>query len=76
MIRGVKPFYIPQCIQQMMIRKSSSKKQLPKNPIDAKMPTIRIHKHIKDELFDIAKKGETYSEVIERLINFYKENER
>jgi len=57
-----------------MVRRASSEKQSPKNPIDAKMPTIRIRKHVKDELFNIAKKGETYSEVVERLIKFYKEN--
>lgn len=54
-----------------MVRKPSKKKS-PKNPIDAKMPTIRVMRHVKDELFEIAEKGETYSEVIERLINYYK----
>ena len=54
-----------------MVRKPSHKKSH-KNPIDAKMPTIRVMKHVKDELFEIAEKGETYSEVIERLINNYK----
>jgi len=54
-----------------MVRKPSQKKS-PKNPMDAKMPTIRVMKHVKDELFEIAEKGETYSEVIERLINNYK----
>ena len=57
-----------------MVRKPSKKRTTTKNPIDSKMPTIRIIKHVKDELFDIAKKGETYSEVVERLITFYKEN--
>ena len=56
-----------------MVRKPSQKKS-PKNPMDAKMPTIRVMKHVKDELFEIADKGETYSQVIERLIIFYKEN--
>ena len=43
-----------------------------KNPMDSKMPTIRVMNHVKDELFEIAEKGETYSEVIERLIRHYK----
>ena len=54
-----------------MVRKPTQKKA-PKNPMDAKMPTIRIMKHVKDDLFEIAEKGETYSEVIERLIKHYK----
>ena len=54
-----------------MVRKPSQKKS-PKNPMDAKMPTIRVMKHVKDELFEIAEKGETYSEVIQRLIEHYK----
>jgi len=54
-----------------MVRKPSQKK-FPKNPIDAKMPTIRIMKSVKDELFEIAEKGETYSKVIQRLIDHYK----
>jgi len=57
----------------MMVRRQSRKKKSPKNPVDAKMPTIRVMKHVKDELFEIAEKGETYSEVIERLIKYYKE---
>ena len=56
-----------------MVRKPSQKKS-PKNPMDAKMPTIRVMKHVKDELFEIAEKGETYSEVIERLIKYYKKS--
>ena len=56
-----------------MVRKPSQKKSL-KNPVDAKMPTIRVMKHVNDELFEIAEKGETYSQVIERLIIFYKDN--
>ncbi len=39
------------------------------------MPTIRIMNHVKDELFEIAEKGETYSEVIQRLIDHYKATE-
>jgi len=56
-----------------MVRKPSKKKS-PKNPMDAKMPTIRVMKPVKDELYEIAEKGETYSEVIERLIKYYKNN--
>ncbi len=55
-----------------MVRRPSQKKST-KNPVDAIMPTIRIRKHVKDELFEIAEKGETYSEVIERLIKYYKD---
>ena len=54
-----------------MVRKPNKQKST-KNPMDAKMPTIRVMKHVKDELFEIAEKGETYSEVIQRLIEFYK----
>ena len=38
------------------------------------MPTIRVMSHVKDELFEIAEKGETYSQVIERLIIYYTKN--
>ncbi len=58
-----------------MVRKPT-KKGSTKNPIDAKMPTIRVMKNVKDELFEIAEKGETYSEVIKRLINYYKEHNK
>ena len=54
-----------------MVRKPSQKKST-KNPVDAKMPTIRVMKHVKDDLFEIAEKGETYSNVIERLIKYYR----
>ncbi|MCX6672043.1 MAG: hypothetical protein NTX92_09015 [Euryarchaeota archaeon] len=54
-----------------MVRKPS-KKQKTKNPMDSKMPTIRVMSHVKDELFEIAEKGETYSEVIQKLIDHYK----
>ncbi len=47
-----------------------------KNPVDSKMPTIRVMKCVKDELFEIAEKGETYSEVIERLITQYKKSNK
>lgn len=40
--------------------------------MDSKMPTIRVMNQVKDELFEIAEKGETYSEVIQRLIDHYK----
>jgi predicted CopG family antitoxin len=53
-----------------MVRKSSGSKA--KRPIDRTMPNIRIMSHVKDELFEIAEKGETYSEVIQRLIDHYK----
>jgi len=55
-----------------MVRKLTQKPQRTKNPIDTKMPTIRVMSHVKNELFEIAEKGETYSEVIERLIKHYK----
>jgi predicted CopG family antitoxin len=58
-----------------MVRKPSQKKS-PKNPMDAKMPTIRVMKHVKAELFEIAEKGETYSEVIERLIKNHKKQNK
>ncbi len=54
-----------------MVRKPTKYKST-KNPIDSRMPTIRVMKDVKDELFEIAEKGETYSEVIERLIKHYK----
>jgi len=44
--------------------------------MDSKMPTIRVMRHVKDELFKISEKGETYSEVIERLIEHYKDTKR
>ena len=53
-----------------MVRKSSGSKA--KKSIDRTMPNIRIMSDVKDQLFDLAEKGETYSEVIERLIKFYK----
>jgi len=40
------------------------------------MPTIRVMRHVKDELFEISEKGETYSEVIKRLIEYYKDTKR
>lgn len=54
-----------------MVRQANKRKST-KNPMDSKMPTIRVMNHVKDELFEIAEKGETYSEVIERLIKHYK----
>lgn len=56
-----------------MVRQPNKQKST-KNPMDSKMPTIRIMNHVKDELFEIAEKGETYSEVIQRLIENYKRN--
>jgi hypothetical protein len=53
-----------------MVRKSSGSKA--KRPIDRTMPNIRIMSNVKDQLFEIAEKGETYSEVIQRLIHHYK----
>lgn len=53
-----------------MVRKSSGSKA--KKPIDRKMPNIRIMSDVKEELFEIAEKGETYSDVIRRLIEQYK----
>jgi len=53
-----------------MVRKSSGSKA--KRPIDRTMPNIRIMSNVKDQLFEIAEKGETYSEVIQRLIDHYK----
>lgn len=53
-----------------MVRKSSGSKA--KKPIDRKMPNIRIMSDVKEELFEIAEKGETYSDVIQRLIDHYK----
>ena len=53
-----------------MVRKSSGSKA--KRSIDRTMPNIRIMSHVKDDLFELAEKGETYSEVIERLIKHYK----
>ena len=55
-----------------MVRKPSKNQKPTKNPMDSKMPTIRVMKLVKDELFEISEKGETYSEVIERLIKHYK----
>jgi len=54
----------------LMVRKSTGSKA--KKSIDRKMPNIRIMSSVKDELFEIAEKGETYSEVIQRLIEHYK----
>ena len=53
-----------------MVRKSSGSKA--KKPIDRTMPNIRIMSNVKNQLFEIAEKGETYSEVIQRLIDHYK----
>lgn len=53
-----------------MVRKTTGSKA--KKPIDRKMPNIRIMSGVKDELFEIAEKGETYSEVIQRLIEHYR----
>jgi len=55
-----------------MVRKPSKNRKPTKNPMDSKMPTIRVMKCVKDELFELSEKGETYSEVIERLIKQYK----
>ena len=55
-----------------MVRKPSTNQKPTKNPMDSKMPTVRVMKHVKDELFEISEKGETYSEVIQRLIEHYK----
>ena len=54
----------------MPIKKQEDSKT--KNPMDSKMPTIRIMRTTKDKLYDIAEKGETYSTCIERLIEHYK----
>ena len=43
-----------------------------KNPVDRKMPTIRIMRDVKDRLYDVSEKGETYSACIDRLIEHYK----
>ena len=53
-----------------MVRKSTGSKA--KKPIDRKMPNMRIMNSVKSELFEIAEKGETYSEVIQRLIEHYR----
>jgi predicted CopG family antitoxin len=58
-----------------MVRQPNTQKST-KNPMDSKMPTIRVMNHVKDELFKIAEKGETYSEVIERLIKLYRKNNK
>jgi len=55
-----------------MVRKTTGSKA--KKSIDRKMPNIRIMSSVKDELFELADKGETYSEVIQRLIDFYRNN--
>jgi predicted CopG family antitoxin len=55
-----------------MVRKSSGSKA--KKTIDRKMPNIRIMSDVKEELYEIAEKGETYSDVIRRLIDYYKKN--
>ena len=54
-----------------MVRQPNKQKST-KNPMDSKMPTIRVMSNVKDQLFEIAEKGETYSEVIQRLIDHYK----
>lgn len=53
-----------------MVRKSSGSKA--KKSIDRTMPNIRIMSGVKDQLFELAEKGETYSEVIQRLIDHFK----
>ena len=58
-----------------MVRKPTKNKST-KNPIDSRMPTIRVMKAVKDELFEIAEKGETYSEAIQRLIGYYKRTKK
>ena len=42
------------------------------NTPDSKMPSVRIKVEIKEALWDLAEKGESYSEVIARIIDFYK----
>jgi predicted CopG family antitoxin len=58
-----------------MVRQPKKQKST-KNPIDARMPTIRVMDHVKEELFEIAEKGETYSEVIQRLIDYYRKTKK
>jgi len=65
-------FITTQCIHLCMVRKPLKNRKPTKNPMDSKMPTIRVMKSVKDELFEISEKGETYSEVIQRLIEYYK----
>lgn len=43
-----------------------------KKEIDKKMPTIRVMRDTKDELYELAEKGETFGDVINRLIKHYK----
>ena len=39
---------------------------------DSRMPSVRIKVEIKEALWDLAEKGESYSEVIARMVDFYK----
>ena len=54
-----------------MVRKSDS---TAKRDMDKKMPNIRIMRYVKDGLYEVADKGESFSQVIERLIDYYLEN--
>ena len=42
------------------------------NPLQATMPSVRIRREVKVELFDLMTKTESYSDVIQRVIDFYK----
>jgi len=39
---------------------------------DSRMPSVWIKVEVKEALWDLAEKGESYSEVIARIIYFYK----
>jgi predicted CopG family antitoxin len=43
---------------------------------DSRMPSVRIKVEVKEALWDLAEKGESYSEVIARIIDYYKSNHK
>lgn len=38
--------------------------------------TVKVSKHTKAKLSELGRKGETYEEIIQKLIHFYKNNAR
>ena len=46
------------------------------NPKQAIMPSVRIRREVKVELFDLMTKIESYSDVIQRLVDFWNEKHK
>ena len=54
-----------------MVRLPPDKWDKTTNPLQAKMPSVRIRREVKEALWDLAEKGESYSEIIARVVDFY-----